>query len=50
MNVNRVIHETYCQMKEGFAALPFFKKRMNEQFTILEERAKRFNDTIEPET
>ncbi len=50
VNVNRVVYGTYCQKKQGFAPLPSFKKRLSEQFTILEERAKRFNDTIEPET
>ncbi len=47
VNVNRVMHETYCQMKDGFAPLPSFKKRLNEQFTILEERARKFNESIE---
>ncbi len=30
VNVNRVMHETYCQMKEAFAPLPSFKKRLSE--------------------
>ncbi len=47
--VNRVVQESYCQLKEEFAPLPSFKKKLNEQYTILEERAKRLNDTIESE-
>ncbi len=47
VNVNRVMHEAYCQMREGFATMSIFKKTLNEQFNILEEGAKKFNDAIE---
>ncbi len=47
VNGNRVLHETYCQVKEGFEPLPSFKKRLAEQFAILKERAEEFNASLE---
>ena len=47
VKVNRVLHETYRQEKEGFDPLPSFKKRLAEQFAFLKERAEEFNASIE---
>ena len=47
VNVIRVLHETYCHVKEGFDPLISFKKRLAEQFAILKKRAEEFNASIE---
>ncbi len=46
-NVNRVIHEVYCQYKEGFDPMPSFNTRLEEQFTILQKRAEKHNAEVE---
>ena len=46
-NVNRVINQMYCQLKEEFRSLPSFSSRVEEQFSIPEERATTHNAEIE---
>ncbi len=42
-NVNRVMHEIYCQNKESFDPLPSFNSRLDEQFRFIEQRVERHN-------
>ena len=47
VKVNRVLYETYCQLKEGFEPVPSFRKRLAEQFAVLKARVEEFNASIE---
>ncbi len=46
-NVNRMIHEVYCQYKEGCDSMPSFNNRLEEQFTITQKRAEKHNAEVE---
>ena len=48
-NVNRVLHEVYCQYKEGFDPLPSFNARLEEQFLVMKQRAEKHNAEVEKE-
>ncbi len=49
-NVNRVLHEMYCQIKEEFPPMHSFNQRLEEQYAIQCERVKRHNEELERQT
>ncbi len=49
-NVNRVLHEMYCQIKEEFPPMHSFNQRLEEQYAIQCERVRKHNEGLEQQT